>query len=266
MMHPDTPVSAVMTRSLVTVGPDATLAEAASVLCARPFRHLPVLHGGELVGILSDRDLLEASGGREAGGARRVREIMRERVQTANPGTSVAQAGEFLAEEKIGSLVVRAGRRIEGIVTRTDLLRAFREWCRATRGVPWFRALVRDHMTPDPRTIELDAPLAEALRICRELRIRRLPVLREGRVYGILSDRDLRRAIAYALEKGEPAAAVRVAAFASPTAMVIAAASSLTAAVFTLVGNEVGALPVLEATALVGVISQADILRAHAGL
>ena len=52
-----TPVSAVMTRTVLTVAPETSIAEAAQHMATRWIRHLPVVSDGELVGMLSQRDL-----------------------------------------------------------------------------------------------------------------------------------------------------------------------------------------------------------------
>lgn len=52
-----TPVSAVMTRSVLTVSPDTSVAEAAQHMSTRWIRHLPVVSNGELLGMVSQRDL-----------------------------------------------------------------------------------------------------------------------------------------------------------------------------------------------------------------
>jgi CBS domain-containing protein len=53
----ETRVSEVMTKDLVTVGPGTSLREAAKIMTDRWIRHLPVLDGGKLVGVMSQRDL-----------------------------------------------------------------------------------------------------------------------------------------------------------------------------------------------------------------
>jgi len=53
----DTPVSEVMSKDLITVEPGTSLREAARIMTERWIRHLPVLQGGRLVGIVSQRDL-----------------------------------------------------------------------------------------------------------------------------------------------------------------------------------------------------------------
>lgn len=56
-MSLDTPVSEVMSKDLITVEPGTSLREAAGIMSERWIRHLPVLEGGRLVGIVSQRDL-----------------------------------------------------------------------------------------------------------------------------------------------------------------------------------------------------------------
>ena len=53
----DTPLSAVMTKDLITVDPGTSLRDAARIMTEKWIRHLPVLDGGKLVGIVSQRDL-----------------------------------------------------------------------------------------------------------------------------------------------------------------------------------------------------------------
>jgi CBS domain-containing protein len=53
----ETRVSEVMTKDLITVGPQATLREAAKIMADRWIRHLPVVDGGRVVGVISQRDL-----------------------------------------------------------------------------------------------------------------------------------------------------------------------------------------------------------------
>lgn len=53
----DTPLSAVMTKDLITVDPGTSLRDAARIMTEKWIRHLPVLEGGKLVGIVSQRDL-----------------------------------------------------------------------------------------------------------------------------------------------------------------------------------------------------------------
>lgn len=57
---------------------------------------------------------------------------------------------------------------------------------------------IADHMTPSPHTIDADSPLELAQRILRENNIRHLPVVKNGKLVGILSDRNVKTALASA--------------------------------------------------------------------
>jgi acetoin utilization protein AcuB len=87
----------------------------------RHFRHLPVLQEGQLVGILSDRDLrpvlLSPSLARV-----RVSELMSEELTTVAPDAPVEEAASLLVVKKIGCVPVVADGRLVGLVTETDLL------------------------------------------------------------------------------------------------------------------------------------------------
>jgi acetoin utilization protein AcuB len=119
-----------MTRDPKTVSPDDLLSYAAGILRESRFHHLPVVEDGELVGILSDTDLRNASfaaipaEGRAAGD-KTVREAMRSEVWSVTPEDSVEDALLILTREKFGALPVLSGDRLVGIITRADLLNAF---------------------------------------------------------------------------------------------------------------------------------------------
>jgi acetoin utilization protein AcuB len=109
-------VSEVMTRSVVTVLPEQTLYAAASLLRTGRFRHLPVVRGGRLVGIISDR---ETAGDSDT----RISQIMHTDVITVSADTPVEVAAALMAENKIGALPVvdPSTENLVGIVSQTDL-------------------------------------------------------------------------------------------------------------------------------------------------
>lgn len=122
-----------MKRDLVTVTPGATLEEAARLLKAHRIHHLPVVgEGNRLVGIVTDTDLRNATldgmfGGAERGDSGRpvtVGEIMTRDVVTLSPGDTLDDAMLALSRERIGALPVVEGERLEGIVTKADILSA----------------------------------------------------------------------------------------------------------------------------------------------
>jgi acetoin utilization protein AcuB len=128
-------VQDVMQTKLFTVTPETTLPEALNLTAQRGIRHLPVLDGERLVGIVSDRDLkramaspatsLEAHELRYLLDHVLVREIMRGGVITVRPTAPIEEAARLMVLEKIGALPVTEGERLIGLLTETDVLRLF---------------------------------------------------------------------------------------------------------------------------------------------
>ena len=113
-----------MTKSPVVIGSRETLAEARRRMDKGNFRRLPVLEGGELVGIITDRDLRQQIGQLEH---TRVDTVMAKPVITVTPDMLLDQAAYLLVKHKVGGLPVVEGRGVVGIITAIDMLRAFAE-------------------------------------------------------------------------------------------------------------------------------------------
>ena len=119
-----------MTREVLTVGPETTAAEALALCRGARIRHLPVLEGGRLVGIISDRDLRSATpalGNSDRAAALeriRVSDEMALGVQTASPEDPIEHAATEMYERKIGCLPVVDGDELVGIVTSSDVMNA----------------------------------------------------------------------------------------------------------------------------------------------
>lgn len=117
-----------MSADVVTVDPDTTLADALEAIRSNNIRHLPVLDGGKLAGVVTDRDLRLALGprGEPADGAT-VSDVMSPSPITVSPDTPVEEAGRVLIEHRIGCLPVIENDELVGILTESDLLRSFVE-------------------------------------------------------------------------------------------------------------------------------------------
>ena len=124
--------------------------------------------------------------------------------------------------------------------------------------------LVQDSMTREVGVIPPQATAREALALCRERRIRHLPVLEDERLVGIVSDRDLRSATP---ALGDPA---RAEALGRIVVSEIMASDVTTAqpedpieeAANEMREKKIGCLPVVEGDALVGIISSSDVMEA----
>jgi CBS domain-containing protein len=112
----------LMTPDPATIGPRDTLSKAKTIMEAGRFRRVPVLDDGRLVGILTERDLREYTGYLES---TRVNAAMRTALVTVTPYNTVEDAARLMLKHKIGGLPIVADGKLVGIVTTSDLLRAF---------------------------------------------------------------------------------------------------------------------------------------------
>jgi acetoin utilization protein AcuB len=117
-----------MTPSPLTIGSQQTLETAEELMRTHHIRHLPVLEGGRLVGVVSARDLklVESLPGIDPATVK-VEEAMTSDVYSVSPGSSLEWVATELAARKLGSAVVVEQERVVGVFTTIDALRALSE-------------------------------------------------------------------------------------------------------------------------------------------
>jgi acetoin utilization protein AcuB len=129
--------------------------------------------------------------------------------------------------------------------------------------------LVRDIMTPNPYAMSVTSTVRQLLRSLSEADVRHLPIVDDGALVGIISDRDLRgirSVVEDALERpgtarealGQPASSVM-----TSDVITVHPESDVSEAIDLMIEHRVGALPVVEpdSTKLVGIVSYVDALR-----
>lgn len=122
-----------MTRDVVTVGPEESAARAWGLCRERNIRHLPVVEGERLVGIVSDRDLRDLSPPRATTdeentlGWVQIRDMMSTRVITSHPLDTIEHAAKVIYENRFNCLPVVADEELVGIITSSDLVRTLVE-------------------------------------------------------------------------------------------------------------------------------------------
>ena len=132
-----------MRRSPVSVNRSDTLLHALRTLETWKIRHLPVIEGDRLVGIVSDRDLKKAAPSpfdRDTAkefvrftSAVTVKEVMSKEVVTTSPYCPIEEAAALMVEKRIGALPVVQEGRLVGIITETDVLGVLTEMMGATK-------------------------------------------------------------------------------------------------------------------------------------
>src|SRR5579863_8286865 len=122
----------LMTPDPVTIDQHDKLSKAKAIMDAGNFRRVPVVDGGRLVGILTERDLHKYSGFLES---TRVTAAMRTSLITVTPYNTVEDVGRLMLKHKIGGLPIVADGRLVGIITTTDLLKGFLNVVHATNEI-----------------------------------------------------------------------------------------------------------------------------------
>lgn len=257
-------VGQVMKRSLVAVSPDDPVERARWLMHEHEIRHLPVVEHERLIGVVSERDLMERP---EATSRRRsesgplletsVRDRMSVPVETVAHDESALRACKRMHERHISSLPVVTGSRAAGILSELDLLHLYVRVCRYVGHDPELDPPVEEVMSRDPVVVTPGATALEAFDLCRSKGFRHLPVVHDGWLVAMVSDRDLLPIVGQAL--GEMR---RVEDVMTRDYVGVVPGTRLSAVAECMLRNGFHALPVLVDGALRGIVTSADVLAA----
>jgi acetoin utilization protein AcuB len=147
-------VSERMSKPVITISPDLPIADALNLMKTEHIRRAPVVKDGKLLGIVSDKDLLNASPSPVTSlsiwemnylmSKVTVAKVMSSNVMTITEDTPIEQAARIMADNKIGGLPVLRDGQVVGIVTETDLFKVFLELLGARESGVRVTALVED--------------------------------------------------------------------------------------------------------------------------
>lgn len=126
-----------MSKPVITLSPEMPINDALSLMKKEHIRRAPVIKKGKLIGIVSDKDLLNASPSPATTlsiweinyliSKITVEEVMTKNVMTVGEDTPIEQAARIMADNKIGGLPVMRNGKVVGIITETDLFKIFLE-------------------------------------------------------------------------------------------------------------------------------------------
>ncbi len=118
----------VMTRQVIVIDPDRTIADAAKRMAAKRIGGLVVVEHGRPIGLLTDRDILWNVTAKGQNPSKvLVRDVMTSPVATVSPLTTLRAAARVMLEQKTRWIVVTRLENVEGIVTASDLTQGFLE-------------------------------------------------------------------------------------------------------------------------------------------
>jgi acetoin utilization protein AcuB len=126
-----------MTRNPLTTTPDTSITDALDFMRREKVRRLPVIDRGKLVGIVAEKDLLNASPSPATSlsvweihsllAKLKIKDVMTKKVTTVTEDVLLEDAARIMADNKIGSLPVVRDGTVVGIITETDLFKVFIE-------------------------------------------------------------------------------------------------------------------------------------------
>ena len=128
-----------------------------------------------------------------------VRDLMNASVVSVEPTSSAALAARLISRHNVGSLpVCSEGKRLRGMITDRDIVLR----CVAAEEDP-AQTMVRDIMTRNCATVAPGDDCREASRVMSVQQVRRLPVVEDGKVVGMISLGDLARSHRYDMEAAQ---------------------------------------------------------------
>jgi CBS domain-containing protein len=188
-----TTANQVMVSPIVTITGNRTMLDASHVMETNHIRHLCVAEAGEIVGIVSVRDLVRSFVDAESGPVsdldqvyRPLSILMATTLATIPSDAALLTAAQLMREKRLGSLLTMEAGEIVGIVTECDLVR---------KGLAVNRAGAHTHisavMSSPLLSIDVNRTVRDASKAMAEQGVRHLTVTESGKIVGVLSVRDL---------------------------------------------------------------------------
>ncbi|MHC5210922.1 MAG: CBS domain-containing protein [Planctomycetota bacterium] len=252
-------VSEILSPRPITIQADAGVDDALALMDDQDIRHLPVQDGEEVIGVVSDRDLLGVVGDvpRRGGGTHetRVRDVMQRLVVSIAPDADVAEAAREMLRKGVGCLPVLADGKLVGLVSEFDVMAVLARAAAGGRLGPGGNPPLHELQIPDLIGLPPTASFEEAAVLCREEQVRHIPILEESRLVGLLSDRDLRAAAGSGTPGETPVADLM-----STELVTLSPNDPVARAAQVMIQHRISSVPLMSGDRLAGLITITDLL------
>ncbi|MEI7857015.1 MAG: CBS domain-containing protein [Methanomicrobiales archaeon] len=273
-------IMAIATHDVISVPPTTSIIGAVEQMTKCGFRRLPVTDAGtkKLRGIITSGDVINFMGGgykyklvqvKHGGNLlsavnENVRTIMTQQIVTLTQDATIRDAVNEIVEKKIGGLPIIDNEGVlTGIVTERDVVRVL--------GAQQSSLKVEDVMSSSLRVTTPDCPIADVAREMTQSRFRRLPVVSDDVVYGIITATDLMcylggREVFSRLTTGNVSDVMNlpVRTLIGGNLFTTTPEKSINDAAREMLEKNIGALPVIEGSRLIGLVTEFDLVRAFA--
>jgi CBS domain-containing protein len=246
-------VKDIMSRNIITIAPEASMAEAAGIMGEKHVGSLIVTKYDAPLGIVTERDLLSKVLALEKDlREEKVEKVMSHPLIATCPTAKIKDAAQMMIKKK-GRLVVFDCGKLVGIVTASDLVRSLPQ-------VSETEAKVEDFMTKQVETVDEKTPVATVVKIMGGKRIGSVIITRKCEPFGIFTERDL---LTTFLVEGKPLIA-EVGKEASSPLITAPFGTSVHDAAIKMAMKHIRRLPITRNGQLVGIITARDLVEAYA--
>ena len=273
-------IMAIATHDVISVPPTQSIIGAVEIMTKCGFRRLPVTDAGtkKLRGIITSGDVINFMGGgdkyklvqvRHGGNLlaavnESVRTIMTQQITTLAHDSRISDAVDIIVKKKIGGLpIIDDEGVLNGIVTERDVLRVL--------GAERSTLTVEDVMSSSLRVTSPDCTIGNVAHDMTHYRFRRLPVVSDDVLYGMITATDIMkylgsREVFSRLTTGNVAEVMGlpVRTLISGDLFTTTPMQSINLAAREMLTRNIGALPVIEGSRLIGLVTEFDLVRAFA--
>lgn len=189
------PITEIMQRNVITVSSESSLEDAVALMIEKSVGGVPVIDAdNRVVGIVTETDIVHIMGDSISG--KQVKDIMSKRVVTAPPEFTIESAAKTMISSGFRRLPVVTDSFVCGIITATDIMRylgsgdAFKKL--VTGNISEAVSMpISGIMTGDIITVSPEQDLAQTAAMMSRHRIGSFPVIKDGRLVGIVTERDI---------------------------------------------------------------------------
>ena len=246
-------VEQIMSRSPLTIDEDASMTEAAKIMGEKHVGSLIVRRAEKPWAIVTERDLLSRviAMNKDPNDVK-VKESMSMPLITIELNATIKEAAKKMIEKK-GRLVVFKDKKLVGIVTASDLIKSLPEKAETLLKVD-------DFMTKRVVSVDEEATIIEVARIMGKKRIGSVIVNREGKHYGIFTERDLLTSF---LAKGGNMNVMVYGSISAPL-ITVPCGTTIHKAAYIMATKHIRRLLVMKDDKIVGIITARDLVEAYA--
>ncbi|MBE6503186.1 MAG: CBS domain-containing protein [Methanobrevibacter sp.] len=201
------PVREIMSRGVVTLSNKASIGETIEVMSSNHVGAIPLVdNDNKLVGIVTERDIVLSLSGVIS--KETVEDYMSHKVFTTTPGTPLESACKIMVRNGLRRIPIiggeadisKASKKLLGILTSTDVIRFLNakelfDKLNSNLATDVLKTQISDIMAKEPITVSQDMGIGDLCTLFAEKNIGGVPVVKDDEVIGIITERDILRAV-----------------------------------------------------------------------